>query len=312
MPLEIPYGTRDCLPGEAARKRALENRLMALFNAHGFDEIVTPTFEYLDTLTMGSNAHPDKHLYKLFDRRNRTLALRHEMTTPIARLVASRMRNAPLPVKLAYVSSVYRYERTQTGRQCEFYQAGVELIGDQAVGTDVNVIALAITALRDVGLTDFRLYLGDVRYIHGLMAELGTGEADAADIRAALERHDLVALQSHGDLWAQVPLLLGGPGVLDAARQLAANEQSHAALNHLAAVYAALRDRHLADFVQFDLGVVRDFGYYTGVVFEGYAPRLGCPLVGGGRYDNLLAQFGYAQPAIGFALGIERLLLALA
>ena len=126
--LKIPYGTRDFLPAEAAGKRVVETRLAELFAQWGYEEVVTPSIEYLDTLGLGSSQNIGDHLFKLFDKSNQTLALRHEMTTPIARLVSTRLQDSPLPLKLSYISSVFRYEQTQAGRQCEFYQAGVEVV----------------------------------------------------------------------------------------------------------------------------------------------------------------------------------------
>ena len=129
----IPYGTRDLMPQEAQEKRHVEAALMGLFRLWGYDEIATPAIEYLDTLTMGNGRCLEPQMFKLFAQDNRTLALRHEMTTPIARLVASRMREEPLPLKLAYISNVFRSEQAQAGRQCEFNQGGVELIGTSAL-----------------------------------------------------------------------------------------------------------------------------------------------------------------------------------
>ena len=145
--LKIPYGTRDFLPAEAAGKRVVETRLAELFAQWGYEEVVTPSIEYLDTLGLGSSQNIGDHLFKLFDKSNQTLALRHEMTTPIARLVSTRLQDSPLPLKLSYISSVFRYEQTQAGRQCEFYQAGVELMGPGSPATDAEVVALAVTTI---------------------------------------------------------------------------------------------------------------------------------------------------------------------
>ena len=137
--LEIPYGTRDFLPREAAEKRAIEGKIAETFKRWGYDEVATPTIEFLDTLTMGNGSNLESKMFKLFDKENRTMALRYEMTTPIARVVASRLVDDLLPYKLSYISSVFRYEKTQTGRQCEFHQAGVELIGSSKATADAEV-----------------------------------------------------------------------------------------------------------------------------------------------------------------------------
>lgn len=319
--LEIPYGTRDFLPSEAAEKRAIEAALAGLFTQWGYEEVVTPTIEYLDTLTMGNGRALEPHMFKFFDKNNRTLALRHEMTTPIARVVASRLQDAVLPLKLSYISSVFRYEQTQTGRQCEFYQAGVELVGSSSAASDAEMIALAIEGMKKAGLQDFQVCLGQVEFINGIMQQVRLDAVQQDLIKTAIEKHDLVGLEhvvdstslpkNAKDILKKLPLLHGQEDMLKRAYDVALNEQSRRALDNLLEIYRLLTIYGVAEYVSFDLGVIRDFNYYTGMVFEAYAPGLGFPLCGGGRYDHMLSDFGTACPATGFALGIERILLAL-
>lgn len=319
--LEIPYGTRDFLPQEAAEKRAIESRIAKEFEAWGYDEIVTPTIEFLDTLTLGNGSNLEPQMFKLFDKNNRTLALRHEMTTPIARVVASRLSGERLPLKLSYISSVFRYEQSQTGRQCEFHQAGVELIGSAKATADAEVIALAIKVMQEAGLQDFQVCLGQVEFINGIMQQCGVFSKQQSQIRDAIENHDLVGLNAIVDgtdlpdnakkMLKELPLLHGGMEVLMKAYSMAMNEQSRRALDNLQEIYGLLEAYGVAGYVTFDLGVIRDFSYYTGLVFEAYTPGLGFPICGGGRYDHMLTDFGSAMPATGFAVGIERILLAL-
>lgn len=321
LTLEIPYGMRDFLPVEAAEKRAIETSLAELFAAWGYDEVVTPTIEYLDNLTLGTSHALEPHLFKLFDKDNRTLALRHEMTTPIARLAASRLRDYPQPLKLSYVSSVFRYEQTQAGRQCEFHQAGVELMGSSTAFADAEVIALAIQGLLRAGLSDFTICLGQVEFASGVMNQFHLSDEVKEKLQTALEKHDLVSYRSVIEALDlpdkakkalnQLPLLNGGEELLKKSYALALNEQSRRALDNLGEIYRLLKDYGVEKYVRFDLGIIRDFSYYTGMVFEAYTPELGFPLAGGGRYDHLLSDFGNACPATGFAIGIERILLAL-
>ena len=319
--LEIPYGTRDFLPSEAASKRAIETKLAELFAEWGYDEVVTPTIEYLDNLTLGSSRSSEAHLFKLFDKDNRTLALRHEMTTPIARLVSSRLQEYPLPMKLSYISSVFRYEQTQMGRQCEFHQAGVELMGSTSPFADAEIIALAIQGLLRAGLTEFQICLGQVEFISGIMEQYHLAADVKEKLKLAMEQRDLVALGNTVDaldlpataksVLKKLPVLSGGEDMIKKAYDLALNEQSRRALDNLCEIYRLLKAYGVEQYVRFDLGIIRDFSYYTGMVFEAYTPGLGFPLCGGGRYDHLLADFGNACPATGFASGIERILLAL-
>lgn len=322
MLLEIPYGTRDFLPKDAKFKRSIESNLAKTFSLWGYDEIVTPSIEYVDTLTINNRSGIENQLFKFFDKNNRTLALRHEMTTPIARVAASRMYDDVLPFKLSYISSVYRYEQAQEGRQCEFYQAGVELMGVADASADAEVIALAVDSLRKTGLADFEICLGQVEFINGIMQQMGLSKEKQNEIRLALEQRNLVDLNKAVEetnlpnkakqALKSIPLLQGKEDILEFANNLALNEQSRKALDNLHDIYELLKLYGVADNVNFDLGVNRDFSYYTGMVFEVYAPGIGYPICGGGRYDNMLSDFGTDCPATGFALGIERLMLALA
>ena len=322
MLLEIPYGTRDFLPKDAKFKRSIESNLAKTFSLWGYDEIVTPSIEYVDTLTINNRSGIENQLFKFFDKNNRTLALRHEMTTPIARVAASRMYDDVLPFKLSYISSVYRYEQAQEGRQCEFYQAGVELMGVADASADAEVIALAVDSLRKTGLANFEICLGQVEFINGIMQQMGLSKEKQNEIRLALEQRNLVDLNKAVEetnlpnkakqALKSIPLLQGKEDILEFANNLALNEQSRKALDNLHDIYELLKLYGVADNVNFDLGVNRDFSYYTGMVFEVYAPGIGYPICGGGRYDNMLSDFGTDCPATGFALGIERLMLALA
>ena len=318
--LQTPYGTQDFLPKEAAEKRKIENRLMKLFSSAGYEEVVTPTMEFLETLTMSTGRAVEKDLFKMFDLSNRTLALHHEMTTPIARLAVRRLKNFPLPLKLSYNTSVFRFRRNQPGRQCEFYQAGVELLGISNASADAEVIFLAAQSLNIAELKKFKISLGQVEFASGLMEENNLSVEVQAKIKTAIENHNIVELEkivdaldlekNSADALKKIPQLQGGVEILETARKISNNKKSHRALDNLAEIYKLLEVYGVADKIIFDLGLIRDFDYYTGMVFEAYAPSVGYSLAGGGRYDKMLKDFGFDCPATGFALGIERILSA--
>ena len=318
--LQTPYGTRDFLPKEAAAKREIENRLAKLFSSCGYEEVVTPTMEYLETLTIAGGRTVEKDLFKMFDLSNRTLALHHEMTTPIARLAVSRLKDACLPLKLSYNTSVFRFRRNQPGRQCEFYQAGVELLGMSTAAADAEIISLAAQSLQTAGLREFKICLGQVEFASGLMEENKLPHEVQIKIKDAIESHNIVELEkivdalnlekTSADALKKIPTLQGGIEILQTAKNFSANKKSLRALNNLEEIYKLLEVYGVAENVTFDLGLIRDFDYYTGMVFEAYAPQVGYSLAGGGRYDNMLADFGWACEATGFALGIERILSA--
>ena len=313
--LETPFGTRDFLPKEAAAKREIENRLAKLFASYGYEEVVTPTMEFLETLKM-SGGTVEQNLFKMFDQKNRTLALHHEMTTPIARLVVSRLKELELPLKLSYNTSVFRFRQNQPQRQCEFYQAGVELLGVSNAFADAEIIALAVQSLKVAGLQDFKICLGQVGFASGLMEQFNLPLDIQSKIKAAIESHDIVGLEKIVEgldgaaALKEIPKLRGDFDILNRADEISANKKSQQALDNLAEIYKFLKVYGDADKIIFDLGIIRDFEYYTGMVFEAYAPNVGYSLAGGGRDDHMLKDFGLACPATGFALGIERILQA--
>ena len=318
---QIPYGTRDFLPKEASQKRAVEGALARLFDSWGYDEVVTPAMEYLETLAVGAGNDLDQHAFKFFDKNNRILALRPDMTTPMARVAATRLKEGTVPMKLFYLTNVFRYEQAQTGRQCEFYQAGVELMGMSGPTADAEVIALAVEAMLKSGLKQFQIGLGQVDFINGIMDQSGLSKEQQQQVKNAMINRNLVGvdeiLVSSGlsaetqKVLKSIPLLHGRQDMLQQAYSMAANDVSRKALDNLDQIYRLLKSYGVSQYVDFDLGIIRDFDYYTGMVFEGYTPGLGFPICGGGRYDTMLSSFGMNSGATGFALGIERILLAL-
>ncbi len=318
---QVPYGTKDILPADAARKRKMENELARLFLAWGYQEVITPTFEYYETLKAGAPDETEDSAFRFFDRSGRMLALRPDMTTPIARLAVMRLKEQPLPLRLFYLANVFRQEESQAGRQCEFYQAGVELLGTAGAVADAEVVAVAVESLLTAGLTDFQVCLGQVDFIGGIMAEANLEPSLAHKVKLALLERNLVGLgellanavmdKSVRELLHDLPLLHGKIDLLQRVRSRVKNEISQAALENLAEIYHLLEQYGMDRYVTFDLGIIRDFDYYTGMVFETYTTGLGYPICGGGRYDRMAGAFGREQPATGFALGIERVLLAL-
>lgn len=317
--LETPYGTRDLLPGDAAEMRHMEDMLSRLFRSWGYDEVITPTIEHLETLA--PRIPEENALFMLLGNKNKLLALRNEMTTPIARLVSSRLKDAPVPLKLSYLGNVFRVEQTQMGRQCEFHQAGVELMGSGTPASDAEIISLAIESVLTCGIKDFQIHMGQVDFLDGMLAYYEVGAEQCKELKSAIERHDIVFMNqlidalplstNDKETMKTLPLMNGKDGLLKQLYDLPLNPQSRSAVDNLAEIYALIKAYGYEAYVRFDLGTIRDFNYYTGMVFEGYSIGLGFPLCGGGRYDHLLTEYGHPMPATGFALGMERILLAL-
>ena len=315
---QLPRGARLYLPDEAARKRHVETRLFDVFRRWGYREIVTPTFEYADVLARGTDVGVQENMFKLVDRETgRMLALRADITPQIARIVATRLRDEPKPLRLGYVTSVFRYDEPHVSAYRELYQAGVELIGLEKPEAEVEIIAMTVEGLHALGLHRFQLDLCHLDFFRGLLDELKT-DGTAGELRAALSRKDTGTLErlvaeaappsAVGDALLALPTLVGGEEVLDRASALARNDRSARAVENLAEVYRLLKIYGLGESVLLDLGEVRGFDYYSGLYFETYVSGYGASLARGGRYDHMLGRFGYDCPAVGFAFDIGRAL----
>jgi ATP phosphoribosyltransferase regulatory subunit len=315
----IPPGTRDVLPEERAELRRLEVALLGVFESYGYGEVATPAIEYDDVLTRGDERGAEA-AYRFFDEEGRLLALRSDMTIPIARLVSTRYATADPPLRFCYVASTYRAVRPQRGQMREFTQAGVELIGVDAPEGTAEVVEVLCAALDAAGLPDSRVALGDADLYRQLLAQVGVGEDEGLEVLRALERHDFVEIESVAaglegigddarELLISLPRLRGGSEVLEEARRMG-GEAVERATTRLQATFDAVAARGVGDRVILDLGLLRELGYYTGAILEVYDPALGHIVGGGGRYDNLIGRFGRPLPAAGFALYVERLHVA--
>ena len=305
-----PSGTRDVLPDEMREVGAVVAGVRRVFDARGYGEIRTPALEYEQVLTRGDPAAADP-AYKLFDEQGNVLVLRSDMTIPIARVVSTRYAAAAMPLRFCYVAHAYRSVRPQRGQDREMLQAGIELVGVPGEAGTAETLTVLCEVLDAIGLTGYRIGLGDAALYPALLDAHAVPAAARAPILHELVTRDLVGLEREVEglrlgseataALAGVPQRRGGPEVLDDAGEAAAG---------LRAVYAALPP-HVAGRVIFDLGLARGLDYYTGAVFEVYDAALGAPLGGGGRYDELLGRFGRPLPAAGWALNVERLHIAL-
>ncbi|MGA9876009.1 MAG: ATP phosphoribosyltransferase regulatory subunit [Solirubrobacteraceae bacterium] len=318
----IPSGTRDVLPDETREVRAITDALRGVFEHHGYGEVYTPALEYESVLAraghtaLRAGSADAQPAYRVFDETGAVLALRSDMTVPIARVVATRYPTAEPPLRFCYLAHCYRGVRPQRGQPRELLQAGIELIGAPAPQGTVEALGVLCAALDAVGLDGYRIGLGDASLFPALMASLDVPEPARPGLLSALAQRDFVALEqdllaldlsAHArQLLLEVPQRRGGPDVLAASATAAADAAANMREVH------DLLEPHVAARVIFDLGLVRSIGYYTGAVFEVYDPALGAPIGGGGRYDELLGRFGRSLPAVGFAIGVERLHIALA
>lgn len=308
-------GFRDLLPNEAEVLREAQESLLAEMRRWGYRHVITPMVESAEVLELGLGAEQRRRLFKFADARGEVVALVGERTVPVARLVAGKLRAAPLPLRLCYAGPVLSTDEGRFQQRRETYQVGAELVGAPGPVADAEVIALAARCLEAAGLRRYQVDVGHAEFFQGIMDAVKLPDEVKTNVRKALAARDFVALEellertslrsAEHELLLRFPALRGGAEILDAARGLVRNRRSELALSELARVLDLLAAHGLGDVVRVDLGAIRDFDYYTGIIFEGYGPDLGRPVAQGGRYDGLLARFGRPAPATGFVVQLD-------
>lgn len=316
-----PEGVQDILFDECFAKRNIEQKIRELFRLWGYYEIETPTVEFYDTFSAESDLTPQETMFKFFDQQGRILVLRPEATIPVARVAATKFRDAKYPLKFFYIGNMFRYNEFGGGKQKEFTQAGLELLGLNTPESDAEVIALAINALKTAGLKEFQVDIGQVEFFKGIMEETGLPEEEVERIRVLIDRKDYLAVEElvekygiPGDLKKIIlglPKLFGSTDLLNTVEKITMNNRSLKALENLRKVIQILDDYNLGKYVSIDLGMVQSLNYYTGIIFRGFTHGVGFPVLSGGRYDNLVEKFGKKCPATGFSLGINMVMMAL-
>ncbi|MBX7187633.1 MAG: ATP phosphoribosyltransferase regulatory subunit [Vicinamibacteria bacterium] len=318
MRLQLPQGASCFTFGEARARRAIEARVVSVFDGWGYDEIVPPLFDDAATFdpTLASK------LYTFSGRDGTTLALRPDFTSLVAKIAAGRLRQVEAPLRLYYSGEVVRYEPPRAGRQSEFHQMGLEFLGGGGPAADVEVIAVAIECMEAAGVEDFVLALGHAGVVTALLDAAGLPVDDSGrdEALASLNRRDPIAVaralegaRGSGPARRALVGLAEDNGIrqsLDAAR-IACNgiESVGEALSDLESLTRTLDEAGLGARVAIDLSESRGLDYYTGLVFRIYGGGLGFDVGGGGRYDALLGRLGRPLPAIGFMLGLDRLAL---
>ena len=314
----LPSGGRDVLAVEARELRGVEAALRESFARYGYREVMTPVLEFADVVDRAQEGRL-RDAFRLFDQGGRVLVLRPDLTIPVARLVATRMADHPGPVRVSYVARAFRPPSPGRPRASEMRQAGIELVGAAGPGADAEALALLAGSLRAAGLRELRVGVGDVSLTRAVLDGLGVPEAARAELRGALAARNFVEWRRLAGiavpggpgaaLLRDLPALRGGREVI--ARIASGVPAAAAACEGLGRTLDLLAEHGAADAVILDLGVLRDWSYYSGVVFEAYAPGVGAPIAMGGRYDDLGARFGCDRPAVGFGITLDLLHQAL-
>ena len=314
--ISTPEGTRDLLFAPARRLRAVEQRVRQSLEDRGYSEVITPAIEYYDVFAQANPAVGQENMLKIIDRVGRICVVRPDNTTPIARIAATRLEGAELPVRLYYSQKVFRSIAEGHGHKSEFLQVGAELIGSDGLEADLDILTAAFSALEQAEAGSFRIELGHAEIYKALIEALGVDEQTAEDIRRLIENKSFAAL---GDALAPyqgsaayqalcaMPQLFGGVEVLDQVEHMTGNMRVLAAVAYLRRVYTALEQAGFGESVIIDLGLVHEMDYYTGIMFRGYLGGAGAAILAGGRYNALCAKFGRDLPAAGFGIDVERI-----
>lgn len=321
--ITLPKGVRDTLPERTAKRNSILRNILSIFEKRGYMEVTTPILEYLDVITQGAGKELKKKIVKFTDRAtDRLVAIRPDFTPQIARIIATHYKEHKKPVKLAYHGSIIRQTEDVGSGQKELYQAGVELIGDSSPNADAEMISLAIDVLKASGLKEFKISIGQVDFVRGILDEADLSQPERIEVLDAISKRDSSRLTEmsttlkYGELLLPFQYLLylfGGEDVLNRRdeKKLVTNERSWNALANLKNVFGILKRKGLSNYISIDLCEIRGFDYHTGIIFEGFVNGVGSSICGGGRYDNLLESFGYPSPATGFAVDLDNLMLAI-
>lgn len=320
--ISLPRGVSDFLPDAAAKIGYIDGKIRRIFELWGFRRVITPKLEYEEVLSIGMGDELKGKTYRFDDRQSgRLLAFPPDITPQIARIVATRLNNWPLPHRISYSGRVLRQTEIQAGRSREIFQSGVELIGLDSPEADAEMVAMAVEALQGLGFDNFKIDMGQVEFCRGIMAASGLHGQSLHELQLAVARKDSSAVAkiiADNDMpegsrveIAALPRLFGGREVVDEARRVVTNSRSRAALDNLCQVLDILDIHGVSDYLTIDLGETRGLDYHTGITFEGFVAGLGETVCSGGRYDNLTGRYGYQAPATGFTFNVLSLLQAL-
>ncbi|MBD5142390.1 MAG: ATP phosphoribosyltransferase regulatory subunit [Ruminococcus sp.] len=321
--LITPEGTKDYLFEECALKRIVETKTRQLFKSMGYSRLITPNLEFYDVYNLNSRYFPQEELCKLTDNKGRLVVLRPDSTVPIARVVATRLKEAMLPLRLYYTQPVYQFAPSLKGKSTEINQTGIELIGSGSKMADIEVISMALSVLSSVGeniaenvnfSVNYSLELGDVRIFRELMHRLNATPAQKEEIRSLIEAKNYPALNDVLDKIGEhkitnalkkLPTLFGGEEVFDRAEEIFQDTRIAEILENMRELYHTVCDMNENGNIIIDLGLVNKTDYYTGLVIKGYLEGYGEEVLSGGRYDKLLSEFGYDIPAVGMAVNVD-------
>jgi ATP phosphoribosyltransferase regulatory subunit len=316
-----PDGVQDILPGECYIKKETESKIRDLFRLNGFREIETPTLEFYDVFSAGEGFAPQEGMFKFFDNTGRILVLRYDGTVPAARLASTILKDEPAPLKLFYIGNMFRYNETGGGKQREFTQAGVEILGPNTPEADAQAVELAVMSALEAGITDLQVSVGNVEFFKGLTEEWSLDLQQQEELQKIIDGKETLAIkdfcirqglpENAKSILSKMLYSCGTEDVIYEMRSMVKNSRSLKALDNLEQVRRILDDCEMSRYISLDLGMLQSLNYYTGIIFKGFTYGIGFPVFSGGRYDNVVARFGREMSATGFSLGINLVINAL-
>lgn len=319
--LHTPEGVRDIYNSECGAKLMLQNKLHHVLEHYGFRDIQTPSFEFFDIFSQERGTVASKDMYKFFDRDGNTLVLRPDITPSIARSVAKYYKDENLPIRLCYIGNTFINNSSYQGKLKEVTQLGAELINDDSIEADAEMLALTIECLLQSGLKEFQVEIGDADFFRAIIEEAGFDEEEITNLRELIEKKNMFGVEDLvkskiisdelKDIFLKLPELFGTLDILAYAKSLTSNKRAIKAIERLEKLYDILTEYGYENLVSYDLGMLSKFNYYTGIIFKAYTYGTGDAVATGGRYDNLVGQFGKEAPAIGLAIVVDQLMLAL-
>lgn len=312
-------GVRDILPAELKKRREVYQKIRNFFEANAYREVITPTLESIKLYAGIDGVVDNSEMFKVFDDRGQILVLRPDLTMPIARLAASRFKNSPRPLRFSYLSSYFQSKNSQSLSLKERTQAGIELIGANSLKSDLEILIILIKTLKKIGVENPLIDIGHADLINEVFADLEIAPSEKKELRQLLAAKNKVGIKNYlkkvnlsaetASFILSLPTLFGSPKkIIKKMERMPLSQATNAVLNKLKKLFFRLEEFKLLKYINFDPILISRHGYYTGLIFKGYARGYSNLLANGGRYDNLTKKFGLEEPAVGFALEIEALL----
>lgn len=319
--LQTPEGVRDIYGNECAAKNHVQDTIHNIIRSYGFEDIQTPSFEYFDIFNKERGTVASNEMFKFFDRDNNTLVLRPDITPSIARSIAKYYEDETFPVRLCYTGNTYINSYSHQGKFKEITQVGAELINDDTSDADAEMIAMTIECLISTGLTEFQVDIGHAGCFNGLVGSTGLNPVQIRELKELLINKNVFAAEQYlsdkdvpddiKELLIRLPEMFGSPDYIAYAKEKCNNEEFLKAIDRLEKIYKIIEGYGFIQYINYDLGIIGGYDYYTGIIFRAYTYGTGEPVATGGRYDSLLSQFGHDGAAIGVAICMDQLMLAL-